>query len=126
MKDRYLFKAKRVDNGEWIEGVPINEKHIFVYGDLLEASWLSCSGFAVDENCVEIHEVIPETICACTGLKDKNGELIFEGDKVRYETGQPDRPHIEEEVYWGDGAFYPVCTMPSKEFEIIGNIHDKE
>jgi len=121
MKDRYLFKAKRADNGKWVTGFLM----IAEYEEFREQAWIRI--WKEKKRCWGDHpEVIPKTICACTGLKNKNGELIFEGDKVRYETGQPDRPHIEEEVYWGDGAFYPVCTMPSSEFEIIGNIHDKE
>ena len=110
MKDRYLFRVWCKNKNEWEK----NRIALLPNGNLID----------LDNQVMLRHET--HIVEFCIGLKDKNGELIFEGDKVRYETGQPDRPHIEEEVYWGDGAFYPVCTMPSSEFEIIGNIHNKE
>ena len=74
MEDRYLFKAKRTDNGEWVEGYlsyPFctkngNESYYFYAKDSL--------GFFC--RCV----VDASTICQCTGLKDKNGKLIWEND----------------------------------------------
>ena len=68
MEDRYLFKAKRVDNGEWVIGYlyRLSERHnpfIMLYNKYGES-----------------HEVDQSTICRCTGLKDKNGKLIWEND----------------------------------------------
>ena len=74
MEDRYLYKAKRTDNGEWVEGYlsyPFctkkgNESYYFYAKDSL--------GFFC--RCV----VDASTICQCTGSKDKNGKLIWEND----------------------------------------------
>ena len=64
MNDRYLSRAKRIDNGEWVEGYlfRISEHHPpFIM---------------LSDRYGESHEVDPSTICRCTGPKDKNGKLI--------------------------------------------------
>lgn len=78
MEDRYLSRGKRIDNGEWVEGYlsyPFctkkgNESYYFYAKDSL--------GFFC--RCV----VDTSTICQCTGLKDRNGKLIWENDIVGY------------------------------------------
>lgn len=74
MESRYLYRGKRIDNGKWVEGYlsyPFctekgNESYYFYAKDSLD---FFC-------HCV----VDASTICQCTGLKDKNGKLIWEND----------------------------------------------
>lgn len=70
MKDRYLFKAKRIDNGEWVQG--------YLYG-IWEKRYIL---WGMTNDIPNMVEVDPSTICQCTGLKDKNGKLIWENDVV--------------------------------------------
>lgn len=72
MNDRYLYKAKRIDNGEWVEGDLVHS--VYKINDI-------CVGKYGNE--VGMHQVDESTICQCTGLKDKNGKLIWENDICR-------------------------------------------
>jgi uncharacterized phage protein (TIGR01671 family) len=70
MNERFLSRGKRKDNGEWVDGNLVYTRTTTL-GVVTEIYTLEMS-----------YQVIPETVGQCTGLEDKNGKLIFEGDIV--------------------------------------------
>ena len=83
-----LFKGKKKDNGEWIEGYLLDggmpgEKRIFI-GKLVIGKWTVMAD--------EFDEVDPDTICQFTGLTDKNGKKIWESDIISYQRDNDDCP----------------------------------
>ena len=83
MEDRYLFKAKTC-NGEWAAGF------LHCKNDKWYISNKAGSPFAF--------EVQPDTICQCTGLKDKNGKLIWEGDIILFQRDNDDCPFPDKDT----------------------------
>ena len=135
MEDRYLFKAKRVDNGEWEVGsliaLPTGEYEISNKCNNppdCDPMW---------DKVVITHKVDPTTICQCTGLKDKNGNLIWENDIVGFwdtystENGQAEMDCIGK-VVWDDEtiSFQVTNRLSAESYEVldecsvIGNIFD--
>lgn len=85
MNDRYLYKAKKTNNGEWVEGFlkhyPTGEWEIARKCDNppdCDPMW---------QRVLITHEVDPSTICQCTGVPDRDKKIMYENDVVRASGG---------------------------------------
>ena len=76
MEDRYLFKGKRIDNGEWVQGYLVYDNRDKLYRIIMDIQYSTGTCITTDN----APRVDLSTICQCTGLKDKNGKLIWEND----------------------------------------------
>ena len=124
MNDRYLFRAKRIDNGEWVEGALFDgEKHCVI------GHTIKFSPYIQNECKIIGHEVYRDTICQCTGLRDKNGKLIWENDIVscsgnlKVSWNKKYSSWCLETEKWAYQHFFGEACEPC-DCEVIGNVFD--
>lgn len=120
-----LFRGKRIDNGRWEEGYFL--KYALIYE---EQTYILPLGSVCDSGI----EIDPETVCQYTGLTDRNGRKIFEGDIVEVTEGSLDCDNGKGNVLFYDGlwyvdgepqnSLYDLRDMGDHEIEVIGNIFD--
>ena len=129
MNREILFRGKRTDNGEWVDGYlcECHHKDTGKYDYAIQEMF---------ENGYIMHEVIPETVGQYTGLTDKNGRKIFEGDILgaHLDVNYPENETIAV-IVWANNAW---CIqelgaepdiigddeLKNDGWEIIGNIYD--
>ena len=119
-----LFRGKRIDNGEWVEG------------DLLHSYFKKGDTCICCPDWTNIKRADPATVGQYTGLTDKRGRKIFEGDIVKTTATLNDHHHrgatfVSPVEYWNGATCLSITYVPlsldflvSHEIEIIGNIHD--
>ena len=114
MENRYLYRGKRIDNGEWVVG------HFY---EFMGKSYIFEPPFTSK---ALTYEVEPSTICQCTGLKDKNDKQIFENDIVSYwdsystENGLAEADCIGK-VVWDDEtiSFQVANRLSAESWEVL-------
>lgn len=128
-----LFKAQRTDTKEWVEGYICRHPSAIQIGET-SPWWIHVPPVDPDDS-GGVFNVDPETVGQYTGLIDKNGKKIFDGDIITIKNPEPFSPWICKVIYrdcgfWLEGISRTATVMLTDyadvEIEVTGNINDKE
>ena len=119
-----LFRGKRADNGQWVEGMLDGGNGQYL---------INCRTYSVYSNGYWVYKVDAKTVGQYTGLTDRNGKNVFEGDIVNiiFDDGARHKACVVVFhnggfcVKWGK-AYISLQKNIVYEFELIGNIHDNQ
>lgn len=131
MNREILFRGKRKDNGEWVIGYLVRGKDC-LYETEMTTIFSTDTIFYPHTETSGYDRVITDTVGQFTGIYDKNGNKIFEGDIVKVTTGLEGykstyHSTIHRVTYvcnCGVAVFYPFDNSDMVEVEVIGNIYD--
>ena len=128
-----LFRGKRMDNGEWVEGYYV--KALDMYDKEIHTIFDTATTFYSFGETSGFELIDPETICQYTGLIDKNGKKIWEGDILEAHLDEffPDDV-TREKVIWHENGWRTQETgcddkeyldeFDAENFEVVGNLYD--
>ena len=122
MNDRYLFRAKRIDNGEFVEGALFDGVKYCIIGRRIKFS-----PYVENECKIVGYKVDRNTICQCTGFSDEDGKKIFEGDIVGFidctstENGYSEQ-YCRGQVTWDKetASFQVTERLSAESYEVLG------
>ena len=127
LKRDIVFRGKSKSTGEWVEGSLIGND--VIVGKIVE--------FEEDYFCTEFwYKVDPETVGQFTGMTDKNGKKVFEGDIIIEKESDYDNEYRIYNIYWNEDNFqywfsddvtidsHPIDELEIDYSRVIGNIYD--
>lgn len=131
-----LFRAKRVDNGEWTEGYYAKLKWC---NNIIHVVIPDKAEIDSGNSLLETYEINPETICQYTGKSDEDGKKIFEGDIVGFidlystESGYSESSCLGEVIWSKEECCFHVTNRLSAESwevldecKVVGNVFDNK